>query len=50
MTGFDKKNSKYKFFSSDFAIINLGLDPDPDSAEYLDPDSENTDRKHWIKC
>jgi hypothetical protein len=27
-------------------ILNLGLDLDPDSSKYLDPDSVNTDSKH----
>ncbi len=39
---------KKKILSSDFSIINLCLDPDPDSAKYLDPDLEITDTKHWF--
>jgi hypothetical protein len=51
VTVFDiKKIPNINFFSSDFAKINLVLDPDPDSAKYLDPVSKSTDPKHWFIC
>jgi hypothetical protein len=52
-----KKVPNYKFCRN-FVKINLGLDPyaatrgpDQESAKYLDPDpdSVNTDSKHWVK-